>query len=159
MKSIYTIPLIAAIAIIMSSCSKTKVTPVTTKKVDTSTTLVSNRELVGNWNIVTDTISYQGNNIMYHGTPADHYKFTRYGNLYINEGLQNLIDTAVYTISSITNQVAWVNNYFSVNGTVVPYQTSTPSYVITAVDSVKLVLTQNAATASGIRYEQIVFKK
>ncbi|MDB5154840.1 MAG: hypothetical protein JWR54_3591 [Mucilaginibacter sp.] len=159
MKYIYTISLIAMITIAMVSCSKSKVTPVKTSKVDTSTTLISSNLLVGNWNIVTDTISYNGNNIMYHGTATDHYKFTKYGNLYINEGLDNLTDTAVYAISSINNQVNWVNNYISVNGVSSTFQSVSLPFVITSVDNVSLVLTQSVSTSQGPRYEQIKFKK
>ncbi|MDB5022388.1 MAG: hypothetical protein JWP78_143 [Mucilaginibacter sp.] len=96
---------------------------------------------------------------MYHGTATDHYKFTKYGNLYINEGLENLIDTAVYTLSSISNQVSWVNNYLSVNGVSNTNQSSSLPFVITSVDSVSLVLTQGVSTSQGPRYEQIKFKK
>ena len=142
------------------SCAK-KSTPIPnyTGKVDTNKTLITNKALVGNWNIVTDTISFQGNNIMYHGTPADHYNFTKYGNLYIKEGLQNFTDTAVYDISSINFQVSWINNYISVNGAVSTIPSNSPPYAITTLDSANLVLTSNYQTAQGQRYEQIKFKK
>src|ERR1700744_2547157 len=146
MKSLYLIAIVTVFAITMVSCSKTKVTPSTPSKVDTSKTLISDIRLVGNWNIVTDTISFQGNNIMYHGIPTDHYKFTKYGNLYIKQGLGSLIDTAIYGISSITNQVAWVNQFVSVNGVSTTTASSSLSYSITSLDSVKLVLTQNGTT-------------
>ena len=96
---------------------------------------------------------------MYHGTPADYYKFTKFGNLYINEGLQNYVDTAVYTISSISNEVEWVNTYYSANGVSTRVQSVTGPFIITSVDSVKLVLTSNISTTVGPRYEQVVFKK
>lgn len=159
MKIIYIIAFIAVIGAAVSSCSKSKVTPNTSTKVDTSTTLIATKTLVGNWNIVTDTVSYNGNNVMYHGVATDYYKFTKYGNLYINEGLESYVDTGVYAISTINNQVAWVNSYSSVNGTVTRIQTYSPAYTITAVDTAKLILTSNASTNAGPRYEQIVFKK
>lgn len=159
MKYIYTLSFIVIITMAMVSCSKSKVTPMNTSKVDTSTALISSKLLVGNWNIVTDTISYNGSNVMYHGTPTDYYKFTKYGNLYINEGLERYIDTAVYSISSINNQVSWVNHYISINGVSNTIQSSSQPFVITSVDSVSLVLTQNVSTSQGPRYEQIKFKK
>lgn len=128
-------------------------------KVDTSTTLVSNTQLVGNWQVVTDTISVPGNTIMYHGTAYDQFKFTKYGNLYISVGLEHLIDTAVYSITSITNQVSWVNSYVSVNGQSTTIASTTGPYTITSVDTASLVLTSNVQTPGGIRYEQIKFKK
>src|SRR5438445_1036603 len=115
MKILYTLSFITIISTAIFSCSKNDVIPYTPSKLDTSTTLITNTKLVGNWNIVTDTISYGGNNVMYHGVATDYYKFTRYGNLYVNEGLDKYIDTAVYGITTTTNQVVWVNNYISLN--------------------------------------------
>jgi hypothetical protein len=159
MKYIYTTSLLAIISIALSSCSKTKITPSTLGKVDTSTTLISDIRLVGNWAIVTDTISLAGNNVKYVGSGGDYYKFTKYGNLYIQEALDHLVDTAVYAISSTTNQVGWENLYTSINGSSTTQASVSPPFVITHVDSVKLVLTQNAQTTAGPRYEQITFKK
>jgi hypothetical protein len=159
MKYIYTTTLIAIISIALLSCSKTKVTPSNPTKVDTSKTLINDIRLVGNWNIVTDTISLAGNNVKYIGSGGDYYKFTKYGNLYIQEALDHLVDTAIYAISSATNQVAWQNNFISINGSSTTQASGTPAFVITHVDSVKLVLTQNAQTTAGPRYEQITFKK
>jgi hypothetical protein len=159
MKYIYLLPLVAIVALIITSCSKSNVKPTTSTKVDTSKTLIEDIRLVGNWNILTDTISYQGSNIMYHGVAADHYIFTKYGNLYINEGLENFVDTAVYSIASITNSVSWINTYVSVNGVFTTTQSISLPYSITSVDTTSLVLTSNASTAQGLRYEQITFKK
>ena len=96
---------------------------------------------------------------MYHGVAGDYYKFTKYGNLYVNEGLNKLIDTAIYGITTTTNQVNWVNNYISVNGVVSINQSLSPPFVITKVDSANLILTSSVSTTAGPRYEQIVFKK
>jgi hypothetical protein len=159
MKYVYLLPLAAIVALIITSCSKSSVKPTTTTKVDTSKTLIADLRLVGNWNILTDTISYQGNNTMYHGVAADHYIFTKYGNLYINEGLESFVDTAVYSVASITNSVSWTNNYISVNGVSTTTQSISLPYVITSVDSTSLVLTSNASTSQGPRYEQLTFKK
>jgi hypothetical protein len=159
MKYIYITSLVSIISIALFSCAKTKVIPSNPTKVDTSTTLISDIRLVGNWSIVTDTISLAGNNVKYVGSAGDYYKFTKYGNLYIQEALDHLVDTAVYGISSTTNQVGWENLFVSINGSSTTQVSSTPSFVITHVDSVKLVLTQNAQTAAGPRYEQVTFKK
>ena len=159
MKKIYSIAIIAALAVTIVSCSKTSVPPSTLGKVDTSKTLISDTRLVGNWAIVTDTISLAGNNVKYVGSAGDYYKFTKYSNLYIQEALDHLVDTAVYAIQSTTNQVAWQNSFISINGSSTTQVSVTPAFVITHVDSVSLILTQNAQTTAGPRYEQIVFKK
>ena len=159
MKYAYLLPLAAIVALIITSCSKSSVKPTTTTKVDTSKTPISDLRLVGNWNILTDTISYLGNNTKYYGVATDHYIFTKYGNLFINEGLENFVDTAVYSVASITNSVSWINNYVSVNGVSTTTQSISLPYVITSVDSVSLVLTSNASTSQGLRYEQLTFKK
>jgi hypothetical protein len=159
MKYAYLLPLAAIVALIITSCSKSSVKPTTITKVDTSKTLISDLRLVGNWNILTDTISYLGNNTKYHGVASDHYIFTKYGNLFINEGLESFVDTAVYSVASITNSASWINNYVSVNGVSTTNQSISLPYVITSVDSVSLVLTSNATTSQGPRYEQLTFKK
>lgn len=159
MKIIYSILLMVFTALAIASCSKTNNTVPQTTKVDTSKNLTSDMSLVGNWSIVTDTIAFAGKNVMYHGSTNDYYKFTKYGNLYISETLDNLVDTAIYSISPINNQVGWLNLYTSINGLSTTSQSVTPPFVITHVDSAKLVLTQNASTSSGARYEQITFKK
>jgi hypothetical protein len=160
MKIIYTIALITVISSAIFSCSKNDVIPyIPPSKTDTSTTLITNTKLVGNWNIVTDTVSFNGSNVMYHGTPADYYKFTKFGNLFINEGLNSYIDTALYGIEASTNRVDWLNNYLSLNGVVSRNPTISPSYTITSIDTAKLILTSDVSTSLGQRYEQIVFKK
>ncbi len=159
MKYIYLLPLVAIVALIITSCSKSNVKPTTSTKADTSNILITDIRLVGNWDILTDTINFQGTGTMYHGVVNDHFIFTKYGNLYINEGLENLIDTAVYSVASITNSVSWINTYFSINGTFTTTQSLSLPYVITKVDTASLILTSNASTAQGPRYEQITFKK
>jgi len=159
MKSFYLLAILTVFAITIVSCGKTKITPSTLGKVDTSTTLIGDIRLVGNWSIVTDTISLAGNNVKYVGSAGDYYKFTKYGNLYIQEALDHLVDTAVYAISSTTNQVGWANIFTSINGSSTTQVSVSPAFVITHVDSVKMVLTQNAQTSAGPRYEQITFKK
>lgn len=159
MKLIYKISFIAAISGVLFSCSKTKVTPNTITRVDTSKTRISDTRLVGNWAIVTDTISLGNNNVMFHGTANDYYKFTEYGNLYISETYGNLVDTAIYTISSVTNQVGWTNLYTRINGVATNIASLTPAYTILTSDTANLVLTQNAQTSQGVRYEKITFKK
>ena len=159
MKYIYLLPLAAIVALIITSCSKSNVKPTTSTKADTSNTLITDIRMVGNWNILTDTISFQGNGTMYHGVATDHFIFTKYGNLFINEGLESFVDTAVYAIASIPNSVSWVNSYISVNGVSTTTQSISLPYVITSVDSVSLVLTSNATTSQGPRYEQLIFKK
>jgi hypothetical protein len=160
MKTLYPIALIAVISISISSCLKNSdIVPFTPTRQDTNKTLITNTKLVGNWKIVTDTISFGGSSVMYHGIATDYYKFTKYGNLYINEGLNKLIDTAIYGITTTTNQVNWVNNYTSVNGVVSINQSLSPPFVITKVDSANLILTSSVSTTAGPRYEQIVFKK
>ena len=162
MKSLYLIAIVTVFGITIFSCSRPHVTPSPQTKLDTSKTLIADVRLVGNWSIVTDTISLGGvggNSIKYIGSPGDYYKFTKYGNLYIQEALDHLVDTAVYGISSTTNQVGWDNIYTSINGSSTTIVSVTPSFVITHVDSANLILTQNAQTTAGPRYEQIVFKK
>ena len=159
MKYIYLLPLAAIVALIITSCSKSNIKPTNNTKADTSKTLIEDIRLVGNWNILTDTISYQGSNIMYHGVATDHFIFTKYANLYINEGLENLVDTGVYSIASIPNTVSWINTYTSINGTFTTTQSSSLPYVITKVDTASLILTSIATTAQEPRYEQITFKK
>lgn len=159
MKIIYTIFFISIVSIALFSCVKSSPAPVKITKADTSKTLTSDGILIGNWNILTDTISFLGSNIMYHGVPTDHYIFTKYGNLYINEGLEQYVDTAVYSVTSINNNVSWLNSYFSANGNSSYTQTTTGPFVITSIDTASLVLTQNGPTPGGQRYEQIVFRK
>lgn len=159
---IFYVASVALITIIcLSSCKKYKVTPSgNNSRADTSTTLIDNTALVGTWNIVTDTISSDGSSIMYHGVTGDHYIFTKYGNLYINEGLNSYVDTAIYGINSLNYSVAWENLYQSVNGASNRVLTSSSPYSITSVDTVSLVLTADTKSAGGTpRYEQIVFKK
>jgi hypothetical protein len=159
MKIIYKISFIAFIGAAIFSCSKSKVTPVTIGKVDTSKTRINDTQLVGNWAIVSDTISIGNSNVMFHGGSNDYYKFTEYGNLYISETYGLLVDTAIYGIQSGTNQVGWVNIYTRVNGVSTNTTTTTPPFTILNVDSANLVLQQNAQTSQGMRYEKLTFKK
>lgn len=165
MKSIILLCLVTLIACCVVSCSKfvdganppPTQTGGTTSS-DTSKTLIGNTSLVGNWNIVTDTVSFVSD-AMYKGTASDHYIFTKYGNLYINSGFNQQVDTAVYSISTSANKVQWTNSYWSVNGVYSRSPTSVGAYVISNLTSTTLVLTQSAATPEGYRYEQITFKK
>lgn len=159
MKIFYTALLVSIVTISLSSCSKSKVTPTNPSRSDTSTSLINNTALVGNWNIVTDTIAYNGTNTMYHGVATDHYIFTKYGNLYINEAQYNYVDTAIYNINSLSYSVGWVNSYISVNGVSSRIASSSAPYTITSLDTASLVLTSSIQSANGPRYEQIVFKK
>ena len=162
MRILYIAVFALVVTIAVSSCVKSTVTPLNnnnSSRADTSTTLISNAALVGNWNIVSDTISYNGNNTMYHGVSTDHYIFSKYGNLYINEGLNNYVDTAVYAINSLNYLVAWQNLYISVNGVASRATSYSAPYAITSLDTASLVLTANAQSPSGTLYEKIVFKK
>jgi len=159
MKRILVTSFAAIIGLAIFSCSKTKVNPTNNLKVDTSKTLISDKRLVGNWDIVTDTVSYGTSQTKYVGSPGDYFKFTTYGNLYIAESPGHLIDTAIYAISSTTNQVIWQNIYTSINGSASTIPSTSLPYVITHVDTAKLVLTQTGTAQGGARYEQIIFKK
>jgi hypothetical protein len=159
MKRILVTSFAAIVGLAIFSCSKTTVNPTNNLKVDTSKTLISDLRLVGNWDIVTDTISYGANKIKYVGSPGDYFKFTKYGNLYIAESLDHLVDTAIYAISSTTNQVAWQNLYTSINGSASTIPSTSLAFTITHVDTAKLVLTQSGTAQGGARYEQIIFKK
>ncbi|HWD89583.1 MAG TPA: hypothetical protein VG367_15735 [Mucilaginibacter sp.] len=143
---------------LLSSCSKDNIPAITSPRLDTSTTLISNTVLVGKWNIISDSLSYQGININYKGTAGDHYIFTKYGNLYISEAFGgNTIDTATYDVSN-SYVLNWLNIYVNQNGNVSTIPTNSPPFNIrTNADS--LVLTSNASTTQGQRYEQIKFIK
>jgi len=95
---------------------------------------------------------------MYYGTPADHYIFTKYANMYIKSALYNYTDTGVYTIADV-NELTWVNSYSSEAGSVVRGLTSDGTFIITSLTAHSLVLTQNAFTPDGPRFEVITFKK
>jgi hypothetical protein len=167
MKNLFLACIILVIAGGFTACQldnvnpQTSMTTTTPTKSDTSVTLISNTTLVGNWNIVTDTIKdvSASQTVVYKGTPADHYIFTKYGNLYINSGYQNYVDTAVYTIGP-NSKVEWANSYISVNGVSSRAPSSSGAFVIASVTTHSLVLTQDAITANGDeRYESITFTK
>lgn len=163
MKSISIACVIAMFIAGFSSCKldTMKPTKITDGPLDTNFTLITDTTLVGKWIIVSDSISYLGTNTMYKGTASDHYYFTKWGNLFINEGLNSLVDTAVYNISIANSQsgVSWVNSYISVNGVATRDQSVSSLYAITSVSSNSLILTANIQTIQGPRYEQIKFKK
>ncbi len=150
MKSTVTVILLAIIAAGLTSCLKPNevqpVKPVVAKS-DTSTTLATNISLVGNWNIVTDTVYlegspiYPGGSAMYYGTPADHYIFTKYANLYIKSAFNNYTDTAVYSISG-TDTLQWVNSYWSQGGAAIKGRSEKGAYTITSISLHSLILTQ-----------------
>jgi hypothetical protein len=159
MNIIYKALLIFLIGSILFSCGKSEIAPITTTSghVDTSTTLINDNRLVGNWAIIKDSVYYNGTNTVYHGVAGDYFKFTKYGNLYINEGA-NFIDTAVYGVSS--TQVAWTNLYTKIAGVVSTVQTQTPALSIDQLDTANLVLSQSLQIApGGLHYEQLTFKK
>jgi len=157
MNIIYKALLIFLIGSILFSCGKSAVTPTTTyTHADTSTTLIGDTRLVGNWAIVKDSVSYNGNSTVYHGVAGDYYKFTKYGNLYISEGA-NFIDTAIYGVSS--TQVAWINLYLKVSGVVSTVKTQIPPLSIDKLDTANLVLSQSQEASDGLHFEQTTFKK
>ncbi|MFI5160985.1 MAG: hypothetical protein ACHQHN_06885 [Sphingobacteriales bacterium] len=163
MKSIALIAVVVLFIAGFSSCKldTMKPTKITSGPLDTNFTLITDTTLVGKWTIVTDSISYQGTNTMYKGTASDHYTFTKWGNLFINEGLNSLVDTAVYNISIENSQsgVSWINSYISVNGNATREQSVSSLYAITSVSTTSLILTANIQTIQGPRYEQIKLKK
>ena len=157
MKIIYKVSFIALICATLYSCGKSNITPTTASNhADTSTTLIGDTRLVGNWAIVKDSLHYNNNNTVYHGVAGDYYKFTKYGNLYINEAA-NFIDTAISGVSS--SQVAWINLYVKIAGVVSTVQTQTPALTIDQLDTANLVLSQNLQTSGGVQFERITFKK
>jgi hypothetical protein len=166
MKNIKLLSILALIAAGFAACNLDNVNPqqppptTTTpgKPVDTSKTVITNTSVVGNWNLVSDTLSYAGTYAMYRGVPNDHYIFTKYGNLYINVALNKYVDTAVYSIST-TNKLQWVNTYTSANGVATTTQSSSAPFDITSVDAHNLVLTCNQSTVNGTRYEVIILNK
>ncbi len=166
MKNLFLACIILLIAASFTSCKLDNLNPqpsatTGTTKSDTSTTLISNTTLVGNWNIVTDTIKdvSASQTVVYKGTPTDHYIFTKYGNLYINSGYQNYVDTAIYTISP-NSKVGWVNSYISVNGVSSREPSSSGTFAITSLTAHSLVITQDAIAAGGDeRYESITFTR
>ncbi|MDO3627873.1 hypothetical protein [Mucilaginibacter sp. BT774] len=157
MKIIYKVLFIALISCVLFSCGKSNIMPVATPShADTSTTLIGDTRVVGNWAIVKDSVNYNSSNSVYHGVAGDYFKFTKYGNLYINEG-PSYIDTAIYGVSS--TQVAWINLYAKINGVVSTVRTQTPPLSIDKLDTANLILSQGVQTSGGFRYEQITFKK
>ncbi|HVS94337.1 MAG TPA: hypothetical protein VHE59_20005 [Mucilaginibacter sp.] len=143
---------------LFSSCTKDNPPAIVSPKLDTSTTLINNTALVGKWNIISDSLSYQGVKIKYQGTTGDHYIFTKYGNLYIKEAFGgSIIDTAIYDVSN-SYVLNWLNIYVNQNGNVSTIPTNSPPFNIrTNADS--LVLTSNVPTSQGQRYEEIKFIK
>jgi hypothetical protein len=167
MKNLFLACIILVIAAGFTACKldninpQTSTTNTTPTKSDTSATVISNTILVGNWNIVTDTIKdvSTSQTVVYKGTAADHYNFTKHGNLYINSGYQNYVDTAVYAITA-NNRVGWVNSYISVNGVSSRAPSSSGTFIITSLTAHSLVLTQDAFVTGGDeRYESITFSK
>ena len=143
---------------LLSSCSKDNPPNIVSPKLDTSTTLINNTALVGKWNIVSDSLSYQGINIKYTGTAGDHYIFTKYGNLYISEAFGgNTIDTAIYAVSN-SYVLNWLNIYVNQNGNVSTIPVNSPPFNI-RLNADSLILLSNASTTQGQRYEQIKFIK
>ncbi|HTI57496.1 hypothetical protein [Mucilaginibacter sp.] len=159
MKTLLLTVAIALITITIFSCGKTSVTPTTPVKVDTSTTLVGSTLIVGNWNLKKDSVFLNGASNVYTGVDGDHFKFTKYSNLYIHITSGNLVDTAIYTLSSLNLQVSWTNLYYSQNGNVVTGQSNSYPFIVTTIDDNNLVLTSNVSTPAGQRYERLTFTK
>jgi hypothetical protein len=157
MKIIYKVLFILLIGNTLISCSKSDVKPVIIPNADTSKTLIADTKLVGNWAIVKDSVFYNSNSTVYIGGTSDHYKFTKYGNLYISQFGGNFLDTAIYTVSGF--QVGWVNLKISSEGLVSAVQTTTPPFNIIKLDTANLILTQNVQISGGAHFEQITFKK
>ncbi|MBV8391384.1 MAG: hypothetical protein JO080_16380 [Mucilaginibacter sp.] len=157
MKIIYKVLFILLIGNTLFSCSKSDVKPVVIPNADTSKTLIADTKLVGNWAIVKDSVFFNNNSTVYTGVSGDHYKFTKYGNLYISQFSGNLLDTAIYTVSGF--QVGWLNLKISSNGLVSAVQTTTPAFNIMKLDTANLVLQQTAQVSGGAHFEQITFKK
>ncbi|MGN6641326.1 MAG: hypothetical protein ACTHJ8_20615 [Mucilaginibacter sp.] len=165
MKKTFLFYLIGLAAITFSGCKIDNIdtgqqitsTPPVTGKSDTSKTLIGNTSLVGDWSIVTDTISFISN-VMYQGQPGDHYQFTKYGNVYIHSAFQSYIDTGIYSITP-NSRVQWTNSFISVNGVASRTTSITGPYVITNLTDSTLTLTQLTNTSQGRRYEQIIFAK
>lgn len=157
MKIIYKISFVALISAALYSCSKSKVTPAIIPRADTSSTLIGDTRLVGNWAVVKDSVFYNNGSAVYVGGAGDQYKFTKYGNLYISLQNKTFIDTAIYTVSTV--QVGWVNTYIESNGLITTVHTTTPPYNIASLDATNLVLSQTTQASSGQRFEQITFKK
>ena len=157
MKIIYKISFVALVCAALYSCSKSGVTPTVIPRADTSSTLIGDTRLVGNWAVVTDSVFYNNNSIVYHGVAGDHYKFTKYGNLYISEQNGSFIDTAIYAVTTV--QVGWVNTYLESNGLITTVHTTTPPLNIVKLDTVNLILSQTFQASAGQHFEQITFKK
>ncbi|HTD98877.1 MAG TPA: hypothetical protein VK668_06300 [Mucilaginibacter sp.] len=162
MKKLFLIGAAALIAFGFSACSLDHINPdqppiISTGKSDTSKTPIANTSLVGTWNIITDSISYQ-TNTMYHGTPSDIYKFTQYGNLYVNNGFNAQIDTAVYAIST-DNKLQFTTSYWSANGNYSRVPLAVGPFQISNLTSTTLTLTQNVKSTNGNYYEQLIFAK
>ena len=157
MKIIYKVSFITLISAALFSCGKSDVKPTVIPRADTSSTLIGDTRLVGNWALVKDSVYYNNNSTVYLGVAGDHYKFTKFGNLYISLQNRTFIDTAIYTVT--TTQVGWINTYIESNGLITTYHTTTPSYNIASLDAANLVLSQTAQAQGGQRFEQITFKK
>jgi hypothetical protein len=163
MKAISLLTIVVVIAIGLSSCNpehinpqQTKTSSTVTAKSDTNKTLITNTELVGTWNVVTDTVAFLVDT-MYHGQPGDHYIFTKYGNIYINNNFDKFIDTGVYNISHDT--VQWASSYISQVGSGGYGLFFIGPFTISNLSNTSLVLTQFVISPDGYRYEQIALKK
>jgi hypothetical protein len=157
MKTISKVSFIALICAALFSCSKSDVTPTVIPRADTSSNLIGDTRLVGTWAIVTDSVFYNNNSSVYHGVAGDHYKFTKYGNLYISQQNKTFIDTAIYAVT--TTQVGWINTYTESNGLIITVHTTTPPLNIVKLDTANLVLSQTFQASGGQHFEQITFKK
>jgi len=157
--------LMIAVVTVTAACDKFKGDPTPIQKInqsksDTSTSLIANTSIVGDWVVVTDSISNMSLNqdTTYHGTIADVYHFTKYGNLFAKSAFHGVIDTGVYTIST-ENKVQWINSFAQSDGATFGPGTTIGAFSITSVSQHSLVLTQHAISPGGELYHEITFKK
>lgn len=164
MKSIFynKIYFFLACLLVLLSCQKSALKKSDSKKtsaLDTSTTLIANQKLVGDWIVVTDSVNYENIDTVYHGTSQDRYIFTKYGNMYVKSGFNRLIDTAIYTISP-DDRLDWTNLYESVLGAVISGTSYSGYYAIISASEHNLILSQSIiSTLAGERKELITLKK
>ena len=112
MKHLILIPAFLFISLLIISCRKHPVIkPAGLDYLkDTSTTLIANTAIVGNWNLVSDSVSTYSTDTLYHGTPADYYTFTKYGNMYVKSGFNKFFLVGTYSFEN-SNKIKWQGIY------------------------------------------------
>jgi len=167
MKNLYLILLAGIFALCIFACKRpnaVKPTHANGPKSDTSTTLIANTELVGDWNVVTDTMHrdsvpwLKGGSIMYYGTAKDHFIFTKYANLYVNIALNGWIDTAIYDISG-SDTLRWINSYLKQGVATIIGPSSQGAFKIISITPHSLIIRTSGISPDGYEYQQITFKK